>query len=121
LSEAKAKKQVRAVGVSCHNLGALKTASTNPWVDVILARINYKGVKMDGTVDQVAPILKAARENGKAVIGMKIYGEGSLADKKEECIEFIQKSGLVDTMTLGAEKPEQITESLNLIAKYPMA
>jgi aryl-alcohol dehydrogenase-like predicted oxidoreductase len=121
LSEAKAKKQVRAVGVSCHDLGALKTASTCPWVDVILARINFKGVKMDGTVEQVAPILKTARENGKAVIGMKIYGEGSLANAKDECIQFIQKSGLVDTMTLGAEKPEQMAESLNLIAKYPTA
>ncbi len=52
---------------------------------------------------------------------MKIYGEGSLANAKDECIQFIQKSGLVDTMTLGAEKPEQMAESLNLIAKYPTA
>jgi aryl-alcohol dehydrogenase-like predicted oxidoreductase len=53
LSEAKEKKQVRAVGVSCHDLGALKTAAQCPWVDVILARINPKGASMDGSVGRV--------------------------------------------------------------------
>ena len=36
LSELKQKRVVRAVGVSCHDFGALKTAATHPWVDVIL-------------------------------------------------------------------------------------
>ena len=43
---------IRATGVSCHDFGALKSAAANPWVDVILARINYKGGKeysMDGS------------------------------------------------------------------------
>lgn len=119
LSEAKEKKLVRAVGVSCHDLGALKTAAACPWVDVILARINPKGARMDGPVDQVVPVLKTAKANGKALIGMKIYGEGSLANAKEECIEFAQNLGLLDTMTLGAESPAQMDESLRLIARYP--
>ena len=79
LSEAKAKKQIRAVGVSCHDLRALKTAAQCPWVDVILARINPKGASMDGPVEEVVPVLKTAKANGKALIGMKIYGEGKLA------------------------------------------
>lgn len=121
LSAAKEKKQVRAVGVSCHDLGALKTASQCPWVDVILARINPKGAKMDGPVDEVVSVLKTARANGKAIIGMKIYGEGTLANLKDECIRYAQNLGLLDTMTLGAETPEQMNESLSLIAKYPAA
>ena len=32
-----------AVGVSCHDHGALKRAAELPWVDVILARINHRG------------------------------------------------------------------------------
>ncbi|HNQ90610.1 MAG TPA: aldo/keto reductase [Verrucomicrobiota bacterium] len=119
LSAAKEKKQVRAVGVSCHDFGALKTAVASPWVDVILARINPKGAKMDAPVDQVIPVLKTAKANGKALIGMKIYGEGTLAAMKEECIEFAQNLGLLDTMTLGAESPAQMDESLRLIARFP--
>jgi hypothetical protein len=52
LTTLKQKGRVRAVGVSCHDLGALQLAATHPWVDVIFARINYKGGKdysMDGT------------------------------------------------------------------------
>lgn len=119
MSEAKARKQIRAVGVSCHDFGALKTAASCPWVDVILARINPKGASMDGPVDEVVSVLKTARANGKALIGMKIYGEGRLAHMKDECIQFAQNLGLLDCMTLGAESAEQINESLALISRYP--
>lgn len=120
LSEAKQKKQVRAVGVSCHDLGALKTAAKCPWVDVILARINPTGAKMDGKPDEVVPVLKEARANGKAIIGMKIYGEGTLTHMKEECIRYAQTMGLIDAMTVGAENPAQMNETLSLVAKYPL-
>ncbi len=119
LSQAKEKQQIRAVGVSCHDLGALKTAAQCPWVDVILTRINPKGASMDGAVEDVVPVLKMAKANGKALIGMKIYGEGKLADMKEECMRFAQGLGVLDAMTLGGETPEQMRESLALMSKYP--
>jgi 1-deoxyxylulose-5-phosphate synthase len=124
LSEAKAKKQIRAVGVSCHDLRALKTAAQCPWVDVILARINPKGASMDGPVEEVVPVLRTAKANGKALIGMKIYGEGKLAgtpEGREECMRFAQNLGLLDSMTLGAETPEQMRESIALMARFPAA
>ena len=67
--------------------------------------------------------LRKTKENGKAVIGMKIYGEGKLASegKKDECIRFAQELGLIDAMTIGAESPEQMDETLALIDKYPAA
>lgn len=121
LNDAKAKKRVRAVGVSCHELRALKVAAQCPWVDVILVRLNPKGAKMDAPTDEVVPVVQQAKANGKAIIGMKIYGEGSLASMKDECIRFAQNCGLLDTMTVGAEKPEQMDETLSLVAKYPAA
>ncbi len=121
LSEEKDRKRIRAVGVSCHDIEALRVAAENPWVDVLLARINPRGAKMDGPVDEVRRILLRARRNGKTVIGMKIYGEGTLASRKEECIRFIQSSGLVDAITVGAETPEQMDETLRLVARYPAA
>jgi aryl-alcohol dehydrogenase-like predicted oxidoreductase len=124
LSEAKEKKQVRAVGVSCHDRGALEEAAKCPWVDVVLARINLKGgkdVMMDGTTDEIVETLKRIKKAGKTVIGMKIFGEGKLADRKEECIRFAQNLGLLDAMTIGFHKPEQIDEVLALLAKFPAA
>lgn len=119
LSAAKEAGQVRAVGVSCHDFGAMKVAAETPWVNVILARINPRQVLMDGTPEDVIEVLRTAKKNKKAVIGMKIFGEGQLVGEKEYCIRFAQELGLLDAMTIGFEAPQQIDEVLRLMAKYP--
>jgi aryl-alcohol dehydrogenase-like predicted oxidoreductase len=119
LAAAKEKKQIRAVGVSCHNYEALKTAAKCPWLDVVLARINPRGVKMDGTPEEITAVLKELKANGKAVIGMKIFGEGELSGEKEACVKFAQELGVLDAMTIGFHEPEQIDDMLRMIQKYP--
>jgi aryl-alcohol dehydrogenase-like predicted oxidoreductase len=122
LSEAKEKGVIRALGCSCHDFGAMQTAAVTPWVDVMLARINMKGgkdVMMDGSREQIEGVLRTARSNGKAIIGMKIFGEGKLADQREECIQYAQENGLLDAMTIGFHSPDQIDEVLRLMNKYP--
>ena len=121
LDEQKARGRVKAVGVSCHDFGALKTAAASPWVDVILARVNPKGVKMDASSDEVVAVLRQAKAAGKAIIGMKIFGEGELADQRDACMKFAQGLEFLDAMTIGFEKPEQIDDVLRLMAKYPAA
>jgi aryl-alcohol dehydrogenase-like predicted oxidoreductase len=122
LSEEKEKGRVRAIGCSCHDFGAMQTAAASPWVDVLLARINMKGgerAMMDGTREEVEGVLRIAKKNGKAIIGMKIFGEGRLADQREACIQYAQELGLLDAMTIGFHKPEQIDDVLRLMDKYP--
>jgi len=119
LSEAKTQGHIGTVGVSCHSLTALKTAVACPWVEVILARINPKGASMDGKPEDVLPVLRSARANGKAIIGMKIFGEGRLAGEREACMKFAQESGLLDAMTIGFHTPEQIDDALQLMHRYP--
>jgi aryl-alcohol dehydrogenase-like predicted oxidoreductase len=122
LNEEKAKGRIRAVGCSCHNFEAMKTAAVTPWVDVILARINMKGgkeVMMDGSREKVEAVLRTAKQNGKAVIGMKIFGEGRLADQRDACMKFAQEVGLLDAMTIGFHTPEQVDDVLRLMHKYP--
>ena len=121
LTEAKQKKQIRAVGVSCHDLGALNKAAEVPWLDVVLARINPRGAVMDGKTEEVVAALRRIKKAGKAIIGMKIFGEGRLVREKEECIRSAQGLGLLDAMTIGFAAPEQIDEVLGLLAKFPAA
>jgi aryl-alcohol dehydrogenase-like predicted oxidoreductase len=121
LTEAKRNGKVKAVGVSCHNLQALNRAAECPWVDVILSRINPRGVRMDGRPEEVIAALRKAKENHKAVIGMKIFGEGQLVGQKEECMRFAQNLGLLDAMTIGFEAPGQIDEVLTLMSRFPAA
>jgi len=122
LNEEKAAKRILAVGCSCHDFRAMQTAAVAPWVDVILARINMRGgkaVMMDGSREEVESVLRTAKANGKAVIGMKIFGEGRLADQREACMKYAQELGLLDAMTIGFHTPEQIDDVLRLMHKYP--
>lgn len=125
LSELKQKGVIRAVGVSCHDLGALKVAATHPWVDVIFARINNKGggtYAMDGSLEEVVPVLKQARANGKAVVGMKIFGAGKLvkAEEKDASLKYVFSEKLVDAITVGMLKTSEVDDTMKRISQvYP--
>ena len=121
LSELKEKQVVRAVGVSCHDFGALKVAAEHPWVDVIFARINHKGGKeyaCDAPAEELAPVLQAARRNGKAVVGMKIFGAGKLIqpEEKNASLKYVFSHGLVDAVTIGMLNPQEVDDTLTHMA-----
>ena len=116
LSKMKEKEAVRAIGVSCHDFGALKVAAAHPWVDVVLARINNAGkeASMDASAEEVAGVLKQARANGKVVIGMKIFGAGTLVkpDQKDASLKYVFENKLVDAITVGMMSPEQVDDTI---------
>lgn len=121
LSEMKSKGAVRAVGVSCHDFGAMKVAAAHPWVDVILARINNVGreAEMDASSEEVATVLKQARANGKVVLGMKIFGAGKLVkpEQKDASLKYVLGNELVDAITVGMMKPEEVDDTIKRINK----
>ena len=122
LSELKEKGVIRAVGVSCHDLGAMKVAATHPWVDVVLARVNNKCGKeylCDGSLEDVAGTLKTARGNGKAVLGMKIFGAGKLTqpEQRDASLKYVFTNGLVDAITVGMLKPAEVDDTLERMSQ----
>jgi predicted aldo/keto reductase-like oxidoreductase len=119
LSEAKQQGLIKAVGVSCHNFDAMIDAASNPWVDVILARINPKSIRMDGTPEKVMEVLETARKNGKGIIGMKIFGCGELVkdDEREQSLNYVIKSGNVHCMTLGLENREHVDDAISRVMR----
>ena len=118
-SEAKQKGIVKAVGVSCHNWEAMKIAVNEPWVDVILARINPFGTSMDGSPDEVMGLLETARKNGKGVMGMKIFGNGNNTsdEEREKSLNYAIGSGNIHCMTLGLESKEQVDDAVNRVTR----
>jgi len=118
-SELKQKKVIRAVGCSCHGHGALKVAAEHPWVDVIYARINHKGAKMGDSPEAISRTILKARENGKAVVGIKIFGEGTLVkpEQKDASLKFVLGNELVDAMTIGMLSTEEVDDSIARINK----
>ena len=122
LSDLKRKGDIRAVGVSCHDLGAMKVAAQHPWVDVIFARVNHKCGKdfdCDGDLAEVTATLKTARKNGKAVVGMKIFGAGKLTkdDEKDASLKYVFTNGLVDAITVGTMKPDEVDDTLKRMGR----
>ena len=67
---------------------------------------------MDADVPTVRNVLSRMKKNGKAIIQMKVYGRGSLADKKDECLQFHTGAEFIDAFTLGIESHEQFTDVL---------
>lgn len=118
LSEAKQKGIIRAHGCSCHSLEALRAAARSPWVEVDLVRMNPIGAHMDADPDTVASVLKEMKTSGKAVVGMKILGQGDLRNKPDEAIRYALGLGILDAFTIGAES---IGEQQDLIRRIAAA
>ncbi|MFW5759859.1 MAG: aldo/keto reductase [Cyclobacteriaceae bacterium] len=119
LSEAKANGVIKQVGVSCHDYEALKVAVSDPWVDIILARINPLEMSMDGHPDKIAALLKTAHDNGKGVIGMKIFGAGKMLtdEDRQNSLQYAIKSPDIDSITIGMENFDYVDYSVDRVMK----
>ena len=116
LSEAKQKGIVRAHGCSCHSIEALRAAAKSPWVEIDLARINPVGAAMDADPATVVGVLKEMKSAGKAVVGMKILGQGALRTRQDEAIKYALSLGLLDAFTIGAESKQEQEDLIRRIA-----
>ncbi len=116
LSEAKHKGVIRAHGVSCHSLTALRAAAASPWVEVDLVRLNPIGSHMDADPDTVIKIIKQMRTDGKGIIGMKILGQGDMRNRPSEALRYALNSGVLDAFTIGAESQTEQNDLTQRIA-----
>ncbi len=115
-SEAKEKGTIRAHGCSCHSIEALRAAAKSPWVEVDLARINPIGASMDADPTTVVGVLREMKASGKAVVGMKILGQGDLRHRQDEAIKYALSLGLLDAFTVGAESKTEQEDLIRRIA-----
>jgi len=116
LSEAKEKGIIRAHGCSCHSIEALRAAAKSPWVEVDLARINPIGSHMDADPETVVAVLREMKAAGKAVVGMKILGQGDLRNRQDEAIKYALSLGVLDAFTIGAESKSEQEDLIRRIA-----
>lgn len=121
LAEAKQKGIVRTHGVSCHTLGALRTAARTPWVEVDLVRINPAGVTMDADPQTVLSVIRQMKQAGKGIIGMKILGAGRLRDRVDEALRFVLAQDVVDCFTIGFESQQELNDLIGRIRRLGQA
>jgi aryl-alcohol dehydrogenase-like predicted oxidoreductase len=117
LSEAKQKGIIRAHGVSCHSIEALRAAAAaSDWVDIDLVRLNPVGAHMDADADTVIGVVKQMRKAGTGIVGMKILGQGAMRDQPSEAMRFALGSGVLDAFTIGAESRHEQDDLTHRIA-----
>ncbi len=116
ISEAQEKGIVRAHGCSCHTIGALRAAAKSPWVQVMLSRVNPIGSHMDADPATVVDTLWAGRAAGKAIVGMKILGQGDMSSRVDEALKYALSLRLLDAFTIGAENRNQQLDLIKRIA-----
>ncbi|MFZ0732652.1 MAG: aldo/keto reductase [Candidatus Sulfotelmatobacter sp.] len=116
LSEAKQKGIIRAHGCSCHSIEALRAAAKSPWVEVDFARVNPIGAYMDADPATVISVLKEMKAAGKAVVGMKILGQGTLRNRQDEALKYALSNGVLDAFTIGAESKQEQEDLIRRIA-----
>jgi len=114
--EAKEKGKIRAHGVSCHSIEALRAAAKSPWVEVDLVRLNPVGAHMDADPATVISVIKEMRAQGKGIIGMKILGQGAMRTRQDEAIRFALNSGVLDAFTIGAENRNELQDLIRRVA-----
>jgi 1-deoxyxylulose-5-phosphate synthase len=115
-SEAKEKGIIRAHGCSCHTIEALRAAAASPWVDIDLARVNPIGSHMDAAPGTVVGVLRQMRSAGKAVVGMKILGQGDMRTRQDEALRYALSLGTLDAFTIGAESTAEQNDLVRRIA-----
>jgi predicted aldo/keto reductase-like oxidoreductase len=131
LNEAQDKKWIRAKGVSCHSLPALRTAIASDWPEVHLVRVNPQGIRMDGMeqvmwvsngspVHEVAPVLaelKNMKAKNRGVIGMKIMGNGEFKSDadREKSVRFAMSLPELDAVVIGFKSTDEIDKAIKLM------
>lgn len=115
LSKAKEQGKVRAVGISCHDLGALSTAAETDWVDVVLVRINRAGVNMDASPSKVVPVIDRLHAAGKGVYAMKALGCGQLVRDARLAVQYVLQLGTVHALAIGTSSIEHLAQNVRLV------
>jgi predicted aldo/keto reductase-like oxidoreductase len=125
--EAKAKKWIRAKGVSCHSLPALRTSASSDWPEVHLVRVNPQAKHIDGPEetwnkpgDDIAPVLeqlKVMQGKGRGVIGMKLIGNGDFKnpDDREKAIRYAMSRPEIHAVVIGLKSKEEVDEAIQRI------
>jgi predicted aldo/keto reductase-like oxidoreductase len=125
--QAQEKGWIRAKGVSCHSLPALRDAVASDWPQVHLVRVNPQGAFMDGpeqnynmVQNETGPVLeqlKIMRAKGRGVIGMKMVGNGTFvnAEDRQKAVRLAMSMPEVNAVVIGFKSRAEVDEGLRRV------
>lgn len=129
-SAAQEKQWIKARGVSCHSLPALRASIATDWTQVHLVRVNPQGIRIDseqvvmdtrGTND-ITPVLaelKKMKQKHRGVIGMKIFGGGQFRTEadREKSLRYVMDMPEIDSVIIGFSSTDEMDQGIRLMNK----
>jgi 1-deoxyxylulose-5-phosphate synthase len=125
---AQEKKWIKARGVSCHSLPAMRASIATDWTQVHLVRVNPQGIRIDterqindtngvNDITPVLPELKKMREKQRGVIGMKVFGNGQFRTEveREKSLRFAMAMPEIDAVIIGFSSIEEMDQGIKLM------
>ncbi len=102
LKECRKRGEVRAIGVSTHDVRTVRMAAEHPDIDVVFPLYNAAGLGMlNGDAAAMRDAIALALANGKGVYLMKVVGGGQLLGRYREVVEDARALGTA-SLALGA-------------------
>jgi aryl-alcohol dehydrogenase-like predicted oxidoreductase len=124
------KKWIKSKGVSCHSLPALRKSIESDWTQVHLVRVNPQGVRIDSEkqtgwsddindVNAVLAEIKKIKARNRAVIGMKIFGNGEFQtdEDREKSARFAMSLPEIDAVIIGFAGIDELDSGIKMLDK----
>jgi len=121
LLRAKQKGYIRAVGISCHTVAAVKGALKFPEIDIIHPMINIKGIGIkDGTLEEMLEALEMVEQNKTGIYGMKPLGGGHLIGSYKEALNFALSLEFLDSIAVGIQSKGELIINKAIFSGEPV-
>ncbi|MDW7678754.1 MAG: aldo/keto reductase [Bacillota bacterium] len=112
---------IKAIGLSTHRVAAVTASLRLPEIEVLFPIFNPQGLGIgDGTLTDMITALTAARQAGKAVVGMKALGGGHLLGSYEKTLRFSLEHPLLDAVAVGMQSAAEIDANCLLASGKPL-
>ncbi len=107
--EAKQEGFIRAIGISCHTIEAVRAALNFSEIEVIHPILNLKGLGIrDGTRQEMVSALEEAHRHGIGIYAMKPLGGGHFQGNVPEALDFLLELPFIDSIAMGMRSEAEI-------------
>lgn len=104
---------IKHFGISTHRVEAVIDSVKFKEIEFVFPLLNMKGIGIqDGTIQDMLNAVKAAKENNKFIMAMKIYGGGHLINDAKTAFEFANNLSVVDSIAVGMSTMEEIDANI---------
>ena len=93
LCDLREKGKIKAAGVSCHSPELASLSADIGEIDVVYPLVNYKGMGIIGTLEEMISAIDKCSRKGKGIYLMKVLAGGNLAEKYGKALGFVRSLG----------------------------